>query len=48
MFDRITYISNDGCDVKLKSGVDIAQNLMNMHLIFEDGDFFLKLLFVVF
>ena len=37
MFDRITYISNDGCNVKLKAGVDVSQNLMNMHLIFEDG-----------
>ena len=36
MFDRITYISNDGCNVKLKDGGDIAQNLMNMHLVFED------------
>ena len=36
MFDKITYISNDGCNVKLKDGVDVAQNLMNMHLIFED------------
>ncbi len=36
MFDRITYISNDGCNVKLTNGGDIAQNLMNMHLIFED------------
>ena len=36
MFDKITYISNDGCNVKLKDGVDVSQNLMNMHLIFED------------
>ena len=36
MSDRITYISNDGCNVKLKEGVDVTQNLMNMHLIFED------------
>ena len=37
MFDKITYISNDGCNVKLKEGVDVTQNLMNMHLIFEDS-----------
>ena len=36
MFERITYISNDGCNVKLTNGGDVAQNLMNMHLIFED------------
>ena len=36
MFDKITYISNDGCHVKLKDGGDVSQNLMNMHLIFED------------
>ncbi len=37
MFDRITYISNDGCTVKLKDGENTTQNLMNMHLIFEDA-----------
>ena len=37
MLDKITYISNDGCNVKLKEGVDVTQNLMNMHLIFEDS-----------
>ena len=36
MFERITYISNDGCHVKLANGGDVTQNLMNMHLIFED------------
>ena len=36
MFDRITYISNDGCTVKLKENGETTQNLMNMHLIFED------------
>ena len=37
MFERITYISNDGCNVKLSNGGDVSQNLMNMHLIFEDS-----------
>ena len=37
MFDRITYISNDGCHIKLKDGGEVSQNLMNMHLVFEDG-----------
>ena len=36
MFDRITYISNDGCTVKLKDNSEITTDLMNLHLIFED------------
>ena len=36
MFDRITYISDDSCDVKLKSDAEITMNLMNLHLVFED------------
>ena len=36
MFDRITYISNDGCTVKLANGGDVSTNLMNLHLVFED------------
>ena len=36
MFDRITYISNDGCNIKLKDGENVSQNLMNMHVVFED------------
>ncbi len=38
MFDRITYISDKGADVKLKDGEEVAINLMNLHLIFEDKD----------
>ena len=38
MFDKITYISNEGCNVKLKDGNDLSTNLMNLHLIFEDSD----------
>ena len=38
MFERITYISNDGCNVKLTNGGDVSTNLMNMHLVFEDAD----------
>lgn len=37
MFDKITYISNNGCTIKLKDGADITTDLMNMHLIFEDN-----------
>ncbi len=38
MFDRITYISDDGCTVKLKDDAQITMNLMNLHLVFEDSD----------
>ena len=37
MFDRITYISDNSCIVKLKEDQEITVNLMNLHLIFEDG-----------
>lgn len=37
MFDRISYISNTGCNIILKDNVDVSINLMNMHLIFDDG-----------
>lgn len=36
MFDRITYISDESCEVKLKSDAEITMNLMNLHLVFED------------
>ena len=36
MFDRITYISDDSCTVKLKEDGEIKVNLMNLHLVFED------------
>lgn len=36
MFDRITYISDEGCTVKLKDDTEISVNLMNLHLVFED------------
>ena len=37
MFDRITYISDNSCIVKLKEDQEITVNLMNLHLLFEDG-----------
>ena len=37
MFERITYISNNGCTIKLQDGADITTDLMNMHIIFEDS-----------
>ena len=36
MFDKIVYISDRGCNVKLKDPENVAVNLMNLHLIFED------------
>ena len=36
MFDKITYISDDSCTVKLKENQEITVNLMNLHLVFED------------
>ena len=38
MFDKIIYISDQGANIKLKEGEEIAINLMNLHLIFEDKD----------
>ena len=38
MFDKIIYISDQGANVKLKEGEEVAINLMNLHLIFEDKD----------
>ena len=37
MFDRISYISNDGCNILLKNDVPLTMNLMNLHLVFEDS-----------
>ena len=37
MFDKITYISDDSCTVKLSDDEEITINLMNLHLIFEDN-----------
>ncbi|MBR5369725.1 MAG: ATP-binding protein [Bacilli bacterium] len=37
MFDKITYISDDSCTVKLREDEEITINLMNLHLIFEDN-----------
>ena len=36
MFEKITYISDESCTVKLKEDQEITINLMNLHLIFED------------
>lgn len=38
MFDKIIYISDQGASIKLNEDQEIAINLMNLHLIFEDSD----------
>ena len=38
MFEKITYISDDSCTVKLSDNQEITVNLMNLHLIFEDSN----------
>ena len=38
MFDKIVYISDHSADIKLKEDQEVAINLMNLHLIFEDKD----------
>jgi len=38
MFDKIVYIGDRTCNVKLKSDADVTFNLMNLHVIFEDKD----------
>ena len=36
MFDKIIYISDDSCQVKLRDDSQITTNLMNLHLVFQD------------
>ena len=31
MFDRITYISDESCKVKLKDDAEVTMNLMNLN-----------------
>ncbi len=38
MFERIVYISDKIAHVKLKENVNLAVNLMNLHIVFEDQD----------
>ena len=37
MFDRITYISDDSCTIKLREDQPVTMNLMNLHLVLEDS-----------
>lgn len=36
MFDKIIYISDDSCQIKLRDDSQITTNLMNLHLVFQD------------
>ena len=38
MFDKIVYISDHSANIKLKDGIQLAMNLMNLHIIFEDNE----------
>ena len=38
MFDRIVYISDHSANIRLRDAENLAVNLMNLHLIFEDKD----------
>ena len=33
MFDKITYISDDSCNVKLKEDVEITMNLIDIEIL---------------
>ena len=37
MFDRITYMSDNSCNIKLKENAELTMNLMNLHLVLEDS-----------
>ena len=37
MLGKIVYISNNIAHVEIKGGLERASNLMNMHVIFDDG-----------
>ena len=37
MFDKIIYIGDRTCNVKLKDGTSPTFNLMNLHVVFEDS-----------
>ncbi len=36
MFEKITYISDEGATVKVAKDAQLATNLMNLHVVFED------------
>lgn len=36
MFEKLTYISDEGATVRVKEGAQLVMNLMNLHVVFED------------
>ena len=37
--DGISYINNNSAEVKLKDGVPLQGNIMNLHVMFEDDEY---------
>ena len=38
MFGKIVYISDSIAHISIPNGTPVGMDLMNMHVIFEDGD----------
>ncbi len=38
MFEKIVYISDHSANIKIKDGIKVTMNLMNLHIIFEDSE----------
>ena len=38
MFGKIVYISDSVAHINIPNGTPINMDLMNMHVVFEDGD----------
>lgn len=38
MFDKITYITDSGANVRIKDEGEIVEDLMNLHVLFEDSE----------
>jgi len=37
MVGKIVYINNNVVHIALEAGTPVTENLMNMHIVFEDG-----------
>ena len=38
MFDKITYITDNGANIRIKEDAEVIEDLMNMHVMFEDNE----------
>ena len=36
MFEKISYISNEGCTIQLRQGDQVTENLIDLHIVLED------------